>query len=131
MDYDVKQSPFSKSLLTGLFAGIVATVICLAYNIFYRETTGFLPADFINVSSIIFVVNLVFLVFGAIYFIFLSSFKKGEIIFIVLFVLLTLLGIWKAGEANRGANHLTTMQFRGLLMGIVIISGICAAFLLP
>lgn len=129
--YNHVQTPFSKALLSGVFAGIVATVVCLAYNIIYRDSTGFKPADFINVSSLIFAVNLVFLIVGAIYFLFISSFKKGELIFIAAFVLLTLFLVWKAEGIHRWTNQHLSSEFRGLLLGIIIISGISAAFLVP
>jgi membrane-associated HD superfamily phosphohydrolase len=130
MDYNYQQSQFSRAMLTGLFVGIVATMLCLVYNIIYRESTGFQPADFINVSSLIFVVNLVFWVIGIIYFICLKLAKKGDLIFEVLFVLLTIFCIWKTEFVQRAANHELTAQFRGLLLGIIIIMAI-GAFLIP
>ena len=111
-------------MMTGLFVGIVATVICLAYNIFYRDKTGFLPADMINVSSLIFAVNLLFWVLGIVYYLFTIAFKKGDLAFFLVFLLLLAFSIWKATEAQRSADHEVNMQFRGLLLGIIIIIGI-------
>jgi p-aminobenzoyl-glutamate transporter AbgT len=131
MDYDYKQTPFSRAMLTGLFVGILSTVVCLAYNIVYRDSTGFPMASIINVSSLIFAVNLLFWIIGIIYYFFLHSFKKGDLVYIVVFVLLTLLCIWKTEGVHRSDDHELTVQFRGLLLGIVIIMGICASFLVP
>jgi hypothetical protein len=123
-DYDFPKSDFTKAMLTGLFIGFFATVVCLAYNVFYRESTGFSPADFINVSSLIFAVNLLFWVLGIIYYLFFKYFRKGDTIFFIVFVLLVAYCIWKSAEANRSDIHEINVQFRGLLLGIVIILGI-------
>jgi len=131
MDYDFHQSPLSKALLTGLFAGFTATVFCLIYNLIYRESTAFSLSDIINVSSLIFAVNLVFLVIGAIYYGLIKSFRKGELIFIVVFALLTIFFAWKAEGVQRSANELLNSEFRQLLLGVVIIMGVSAAVLIP
>src|SRR2546423_5719340 len=111
MNYEFHQSPFSKAMLTGLFVGIIATVVCLIYNIIYRDSTGFYPADFINVSSLIFAINLLFWVLGIVYFIFLRTFKKADIIFIAVFALLTLFCLWRSIESHRSDNPQITTQF--------------------
>ena len=58
------QSPFYRSLMAGLFAGILAAVACLAWNLFYRDYSGFNLSDIINVSSIIFIVILILTLAG-------------------------------------------------------------------
>lgn len=131
MKYETFQTPFSKAFLTGLFVGIVSTFICLTYNLVYRTETGFMPTDIINVASIIFGVNILFIVIGIIYFALTKAFGKGELFFIILFSLLTVFLAWKAEGVNRSVSHEMTMQFRGLLLGVIIITGIGASFLIP
>ena len=131
MNYEFKQSTFSKTLLTSVFVGFVATILCLAFNIVYRESTGFELSDIINVSTLIFGVNLVFVVIGALHFLLVKNFRRGEIIFIALFVVLTLLGIWGAEAAHRTVDAVQNNEFRQLLLGTVLIMGIGAAFLVP
>lgn len=123
MDYEFHQSPFSKAVLTAVFVGFFATLVCLIYNIIFRESTGYQPADFINVSSLIFAINLIFLVIGVIYFVFLRSFKKGDVIFEVLFAVLTIFCAWRADQAHM-INPTLTSEFRTLLIGTIIIMGI-------
>ncbi|HEY9364501.1 MAG TPA: hypothetical protein VIQ00_14640 [Chitinophagaceae bacterium] len=124
-------SPFTKSILTGVFVGFVLSIVCLIYNLIYRDSTGFTPSIIINVSSLIFAVNLLFLVLGGIYYAFLRAFKKGDIIYIIVFVLLTIFFIWQAEESQRSTDEVLTAQFRGLLAGIILILGIGASFLIP
>jgi hypothetical protein len=130
MDYKYL-SPFSKAILTGVFVGFVLSIVCLIYNLIYRGSTGFTPSIIINVSSLIFAVNLLFLVIGFIYYGFLKTFKKGDLIYIIVFVLLTIFFIWQAEGSHRSANNEITTQFRGLLAGIILILGIGASFLIP
>ena len=131
MKYESFQTPFSKAFLTGLFVGIVSTFICLTYNLIYRAETGFMPTAIINVASIIFGVNIVFMVIGLIYYALTTAFRKGELFFIVLFSLLTVFLLWRTEGVNRFADHEVTLQFRGLLLGVVLITGIGASFLIP
>jgi hypothetical protein len=124
-----RYSIFFKAMMTGLFIGIVDTVICLCFNIGYRNVTGYTPSALINVSSLIFAVNLLLLVIGIIYFLFLLAFKKGDIFFIVVFVGLTILSIVKTEGLTRFADPKLDNGFRGLLGGIIFILGLSASCL--
>jgi hypothetical protein len=124
MNYDYHQSPLSKAILTSVFIGFFATLVCLIYNIAFRESTGYKPADFINVSSLIFAVNLIFFIAGLLYFLFLRSFKKGDVIFEILFGLLTIFCAWKASYAHMENSRVLSSEFRELLIGVIIIMGI-------
>ena len=82
---------FSGALLTGVFAGFAGTIICLAFNIIYRDDTGFLPSVIINVSSLIFAVNILFVIIGLIYFLCLRYLPGGDVFFEGVFILLTVI----------------------------------------
>lgn len=131
MNYEFEQSPFSRAVLTSVFVGFVATIICLIYNIIFRESTGYKPADFINVSSLIFAVNIVFFVIGMIFFAFHKNGKKGDLLFGVLFAVLTLVCIWLASGATMMHDRVLSSEFRTLLIGVIAIIGIGAAFFVP
>lgn len=124
MNYEYHQSPFSKAMLTGVFVGFVVTIVCLIYNVIFRTSTGFTPADFINVSSLIFALNLFFWIIGIIYASLLQSFKKADTIFEVLFVLLMAFLLWKGGTVHRLEDLGLNSQFKVLLEGILIINTI-------
>jgi hypothetical protein len=132
MNYDYfPQSIFSRTLLTSVFAGIIATLACLFYDVLFRESTHFNLNPLINVSTLIFAVNLIFLVIGVLYYAFKKMFKKGDLVFMVVFVLLTLFCAWKAEVAQRSADKVLNAEFHTLLLGVVLIMGISAAFLIP
>lgn len=124
-------TPLSKAVLTGLFVGIMATVLCLAYNIFYRDSTGFALSNYINVSSLIFAVNLLFFLLGAVYYGFLRMAKTGERIFMVVFLLLTVVLAYLSGQIHRSDNPQLNSQFHQLLLPMVIAMGLLAALGIP
>ena len=132
MNYDYfPQSIFSRTLLTSVFAGIIATLACLFYDVLFRESTHFNLNPLINVSTLIFAVNLIFLVIGVLYYAFKKMFAKGDLVFSVVFALLTLFCAWKAGVAQRSSDKVLNAEFHTLLLGVVFIMGICAAFMIP
>lgn len=125
------QTPFSKSILTALFAGIVATLICLGYNIYYRESTHFPLASIINVSSLIFFVNFLFIVIGVIYYLLIKTMKKGEMVFIILFILLTIFLGWRGTYSHRSDDPLLNHEFHHLLTVMIIVMGLAASVGVP
>ena len=132
MNYDYfPQSTFSRTLLTSVFAGIIATLACLIYDVLFRESTHFNLNPLINVSTLIFAVNLIFLVIGVLYYAFKKMFKSGDLIFSIVFLLLTLFCAWKAEVSQRSADKVLNSEFHTLLLGVIIIMGICAAFMIP
>jgi hypothetical protein len=124
--------PFMKALMTGLFIGIVDTIICLLYNLLYRDGGhGFFSSDIINVSSIIFGTNILFVVIGVLFFAFSKGAMKGEVAFSILFIVLTIIGAIVASHVQRSPDLAMNARFHGLLVGVVLIIGISAAVGMP
>lgn len=123
MNTEKNPTPFYRPMLSAVFAGILATLVCLAYDIIYRDETGFSLSGFINVSSIIFIVNIIFLIAGVLYAVLVGSSRRADVIFRIAFAVLILLCIWGAMGVQRSPIHEETVQFRGLLVGILIIIG--------
>jgi len=121
---------FTKAMMTGLFVGIFDTVICLVYNIGYRDFTGYLPSSLVNVSSLIFAVNLLLLLTGMLYFLFRKVFGGRDNFYIVMGVLFTTFLAWKTETGHRFADATVNAESKGLLLGIVLILGV-SAILLP
>ena len=118
---------FSGALLTGVFAGFAGTIICLAFNIIYRDDTGFLPSAIINVSSLIFAVNILFVIIGLIYFLCLRYLPGGDVFFEGVSILLTVICLLMTAGVHRSDNAVINHQFKGLMSGVIIILGISAA----
>ncbi len=132
MNYKYPQTPFAKAVLTGLFAGLTATLICLAYGFFFRFSTGFTMSSIINVPSIIIGCHIVLVVCGMLYYAARKTLgQMGKAIFILVFLLLTVFCVYKTGSIQRSPVHELTVQFRGLLGGILVIIGACISLLIP
>jgi hypothetical protein len=122
-----QNSVFFNAMMTGLFIGIIDTLICLGYNIFYRSYTGYFPSELINVSSLIFMVNLLLLVVGLLYYAFLQIFKKADGLFFTLILVLTAWLTWQSLDLHRFEDTKLNAGFHGLLAGIVLILGLSSA----
>jgi hypothetical protein len=124
MNTPFNQIPFDKIFLTALFAGILATMVCLGYNIWFRESTYYGPSDFINVSSIIFIVNILLMMAGVVYFALKSWSKKGDLIYTLFFLLVIAFCIWKTMGLHRFADLKLNKEFVRLLGGTILIIGV-------
>jgi FlaA1/EpsC-like NDP-sugar epimerase len=124
-------TPFSKSVLTGLFAGIAATFICIIYNIIYRDETAFPLFSFINVSSLIFGVNVLFIVIGVVYYWFTRYLKQGQLFFIITFIVITVLSVLSVSGIHRTDDPVWNVEFHHLFNAMIIIWGIAAAIGIP
>jgi hypothetical protein len=122
----LNEVPFGNAFLTALFLGIIATIVCFVFEIWYRMATLYGPSDLINVSSIIFIVNLLLLVAGVAYYAFKTWFKKGDLIYLIFFSLTTVFCIWKIGGIHRFTDYRLNHEFVQLLGGTTIIVGIAA-----
>jgi hypothetical protein len=121
-----QQNMFTKAMMAGLFIGIIDTLICLAYNIGYRDFTGYAPSMLINVSSLIFAVNLLLLLTGMVYFLFRKLFWRNDFIYIALAIVFTGFLVWKTEIGHRFADATVNAESKGLLLGIVLILGASA-----
>ena len=126
MKTDSSKIPFGKTFLTALFSGIIATGACFIFEIWYRMVTFYGPSDFINVASIIFIVNLLLLLSGIAYFAFKSWFRKGDLMYAIFSMLITAFCIWEITKIHQFADLKVNRQFIQLLSGITIIIGVAA-----
>lgn len=132
MTYDFpEQSYLSKTILAGVFAGIAATLSNLVYDFFFRTITQFVPSQIINVATIIFSTMLFFTVSGLMYFFSSKFLKKGTMVYILVFAILTFFCFSWGMHINRSADPKITADFRVLFLGITTISGVLATLFIP
>ena len=129
--YDSRKSLFYRAFMTSVFTGIFVTLAAMFYDVIFVRYMNYPLSVIINVSSLIFGINLLFLVIGAVYYFFIRYFKKGNTFFIILFFLLTAFFVLKASTIHRTGDQSVNTQFHYLLSGIIIITGIGAFFLIP
>lgn len=124
-----QNATFFKAMMTGLFIGIIDTIVCLAYNIGYRDATGYLPSTIVNVSSLIFAIVLLSAVIGIVFYLFHRFIRGGDTIYFIVFLTLTAWLTGKTFAAVRfGDPHLDS-GWHGLMGGIVLIVGLSSACL--
>jgi hypothetical protein len=131
MEKEFRKSVFYRSFMTAVFVGIIATIVTMVYDLIFVRQFGFPYSTIINVSSLIFGVNIAFLIVGLVYYMFLSTFRKGDILYITLLIIVTAFLAWRSEHVQRSLDASINHQFRDLLAGVVVIMGAMAAFLVP
>jgi hypothetical protein len=116
----------SNAILTAVFAGMIATLLSFIYYLVFKEVTGFPYSELINVASLIFIINTVFLIIGFIYYMFLKISRRADLVFIVCMCVLTAIAAWAASGIHRADIPLVNHQFHQLLVGLILIMGITA-----
>ena len=132
MSPSVQPTSPSKSILAGLLTGIIAAAINLLYVIIFRESSDF-SGDGLFVMPVTLFIGLPILLvlFGGAYYLFQKHLRNGTSWFagiclagMVALIMVTLQDTrLNHGELFSGA--------RGLFLGIVIITFLLAAFLVP
>ena len=120
-----------KPIMAGLFAGIVATMLNIVFDVVYRSNVNFPRHELINVSTIIFGTLLLLSVAGCIYALIDRYSKHVVPVYMLLSVLWTIGSMYLTMQVQRSDNALISSEFRSLLSGIVIITGIASTFLIP
>jgi len=129
MEAEFKAPLLSRSVFAGLFTGIIVSLVNTIYDFIFRGITKFSPSEFINISSLIFG-SLLISVLASLLFLALSKYvNKGKMIFTIVILLITIVcGILVISAHGTG---LTLAGRGGLLLGMIIITGVLTAFLIP
>ena len=121
----------SDAILTAVFAGIVATLLSFVYYLFFKEITGFPYSALINVASLIFIINTIFLGIGFLYYMFLKISRRADLVFIVCMCVLTAVSIWAASRIHRADSPIVNQEFHQVLIGLILIIGVTAFVGMP
>jgi ABC-type Fe3+ transport system permease subunit len=128
MEKDFTYNRFSRTILAGLFVGLMATLVSLIYNLAFREATSFELTDLINVSTIIFSVPFVLLGACCVYY-WLGKYRFGQVLYFVVMAVITVILIVLDYTIRRSPDAALTAEFHRLLLGVIIISGISSLFI--
>ena len=127
MDHEYKKTELSRSLMAGVFSGLGAVVACLLFEFAYRGITGYSGSAIVNVNSIIFILMILFIVAGLIYDVFHHYVKRANLYYILVAVAGTLVTMFISMRIHSGGTN----GIEGMVIGITIISGLFAAFVVP
>ena len=126
MKKDFEKTAFYRSFMTCVFAGLIGTVLCMIYDLAFVGITGFPFSSIVNVSTLIFAINILFLIVGMVYYWSARLIKSGEIVYIVLFAVLMVFALVKIQGSHRSPDAMISAQFKWLSSGIVLILGLLA-----
>lgn len=123
----------SRGILGGLFVGIFATAVNLAFDYFYRQFTHYQFAEYVNINSIIFFTIPTLVAAGIVYAIIRQYVKKGMVVYTLLALVITaVVALFIPLGPNMMPNgDPMPASSRGLTTGIEIITGLFGAFALP
>jgi hypothetical protein len=130
-DYEFEPRPLTKCILAALLTGLFASLADELYNFIYRAVTGFTPSEIINVSSLIFATLTIFMVFGILYFLLGRLGKKQDTVYIIITLVLTAVGFFIGTGIQRSPDAHVSEMFRWLFIGVELIIGLSAAFMVP
>ncbi len=119
-----------RCLLGGLFTGIITAVIVVVFNVVYRQAVDLSAYEIVMPLSIFMAFPLFNLLAGGIYFLFIGHLKRGPQMFTITVLLIMALCALVTIFSGRRSGH-TVEDFKGLVLGMELIEGVMAAFLLP
>ncbi len=131
MEKDFQKTIFYRAYMTCVFAGLAGTLLCMFYDLAFVQIMHFPFSSIINVSTLIFAINIAFLLIGAIYYWSVKYGRGGEFIYSGLLILVTIFMLLKINAFQRSADAIINIQFRWLSSGIIIILGLLAAIAVP
>jgi hypothetical protein len=131
MNYDYQQSDLSRSVLGGLFAGIIAAVANILFVFFYRGITQFYEFTGIDVTVIVFGSILLSLTCGIVFYLLVHYLKKGLSVYQVLVVIITIAIIYFGLAYRQTVMGTVPMHFRVLVTGTQTIIGGLACLFIP
>ena len=131
MNYGYTQTDFSRGILSGLFAGLIAAVANTVFMIVYRSISSFYEFIGLDITVIVFGSILQLIVCGWIFYLFVHYLKRGILSYRIAVIIITaaifLLGIM----IRRSVFGEVPGDFKMLVVGTQIITGCLAAFFIP
>jgi len=128
--YEYKETLLSKAVLGSLLTGIIVTIINLIYDHVYRSIANYYFSEIFSIYALISISILLCMAGGIIYFLLNKYFTKGTLVYIVLVLAVTIVGLFMHITANK-PNGDPLSGVGGLKIGLDIITGCSAAFLVP
>ncbi len=130
-NYETTPSPFYKSLMAGLFTGIIITIFNLVFASIYRSITSFNLSMVVNITTIIFFSLIASVVAGLLYYFIVPFSQKSKSIYSLIWLVLTASLIFGAFTIHREGDIKISQQFHFIVAGILVITCLFDIFLIP
>ncbi len=131
MNYEYAQTDFSRGILSGLFAGLIAAVANTIFMIVYRSIASFYEFNGLDVTVIVFGSILQLITCGWIFYLFVHYLKKGILSYRIAVILITVAIFFLGIIIRRSIIGEVPDNFKTLVVGTQIIIGCLAAFFIP
>jgi hypothetical protein len=131
MNYDYTQTDFSRGILSGLFAGLIAAIANTVFVLVYRSVTSFYEFIGLDITVIVFGSVIQLITCGLVFYFFVNYLKRGIISYRIVVSIITAL-IFLAGiTVRRSVMGEVPNDFIVLVVGTQIIIGGLAVLFIP
>lgn len=131
MKVPATSATFGRCLLAGLFTGIVASLVIVVFNVVYRGAVDLIAYAVVMPLSIFFAFPFFNLVAGGIYYLFVAHVRRGQAWYSITILVTTVIIALATSLDGGHSSDRDVEKFRGLLLGLEIIEGFMAAFVIP
>jgi hypothetical protein len=131
MKYEYQQTDLSRSVLGGLFAGIIASLSNLVFVFIYRAVAQFHVFNSVDVTVIVFGSLLLCVVCGVIFYWFVHYLKSGIMLYRIAVLVVTIVIIYAGLTLRSNVVGEVPGDFRAIVIGTQVIIGGLAGFLIP
>ncbi|HVX28474.1 MAG TPA: hypothetical protein VHB70_19150 [Parafilimonas sp.] len=131
MNYEYAQTDFSRGILSGLFAGLIAAVANTIFVIAYRGIASFYDFNGLDVTVIVFGSILQLITSGWIFYLFVHYLKKGILSYRIAVILITVAIFFLGIIIRRSVIGEVPADFKALVVGTQVVIGCLAAFFIP
>lgn len=131
MIYEYQQTDLTKSALSGLFSGIIATLANMVFVVIYRTITEYHEFYAMDITILIFGSVLLSIACGIIFYFFVHYLKKGITFYRVMVLVVTIIIVYLGITLRHTVQDVIPTEFRVLIITTQVIIGGLAAFLIP
>jgi hypothetical protein len=131
MNYEFQQTNLSRSLLAGLLAGLISVALNMTI-IFCFGTSGIGSRYSVIINPFtIFLGGIIPTIFGGIVYSFFSGIKSRNVMYAVIFGVLTFLCAKSTYHIHLINDSGVEKPFHQILVSMIIVAGLCTTFIIP
>src|SRR5215831_18146011 len=131
MNYDYPQTDFSRGILSGLFAGLIAAVANTVFVLVYRSAMAFFEFNGLDVTVIVFGSIIQLITCGLLFYFFVHYMNRGIGFYRLVVIIVTILIVFLGIMVRRSVMGSVPEDFRVLVVGTQVIMGWLATFFIP
>jgi len=131
MNYDYPQTDFSRGILSGLFAGLIAAVANTVFVLVYRSAMAFFEFNGLDVTVIVFGSIIQLITCGLLFYFFVHYMNRGIGFYRLVVIIVTILIVFLGIMVRRSVMGSVPEDFKVLVVGTQVVIGCLATFFIP